>query len=122
MTALKPPKHLSREARGLWRDLIVAYDVKDESRVHLLTLAMEQHDRMREAQRAIAEYGAITRDRYGGPRQNPAVAIENRAHRTFVATLKAALKGQKPANGAAKSTKSASVVALHDFIGKRSPK
>jgi phage terminase small subunit len=119
MTQFRAPKHLSKEACGIWRDLIAAYGVKDERSVHLLTLAMGQHDRMREAQRAITEYGAITRDRYGNPRQNPAVSIENRSHRTLVATLKAALRGHKPVNNVAEKSRSASVVALHEFIDRR---
>jgi phage terminase small subunit len=122
MPKRQPPKTLSAEAGRLWCEIAAAYAVKDERGAHLLTLAFEQFDRMREAQRSIAAHGAITSDRYGNPRQNPAVMIENRAQRTHIATLREALKGKKRADAGADRSRSASVVALHEFIGDRNRK
>src|ERR1051326_3266735 len=116
MTKRKPPKNLSREAGRLWCEICAAYAVKDERASHLLTLAFEQFDRMRQAQASIAAHGAITSDRYGNPRQNPAVAIESRAQRTHIATLREALKGRKRIDAVADRSRSSSVVALHEYL------
>jgi phage terminase small subunit len=44
---------------------------------------------MKEAQAAIREHGVLIRDRYGGLRQNPAIAVERAARDGMLAALKA---------------------------------
>ena len=117
--ARRPPDQLSKEARRLWRQLVNDYDLKDERSLHLLALACEQFDRAQEAARSIAEHGAIVLDRYGNPKQNPAVGIEVRAQKQHMSALKAALSGKKRTDRVAEEAKSASVVALHEFMDNR---
>ena len=117
--AHKPPRHLSKDAGRRWRELVSAYDLQDERSLHLLTLAFEQFDRMREASASIAADGAIVLDRYSNPKANPAIAIENRAQRAHIAALKEALRGRKRVDHVAEKSRSASVVALHEFLDNR---
>lgn len=71
-----PPRHLSAEAKALWKRIVTEFGLVDSPGVALLTAGLEAHDRMREAQAAIAKDGATFRDRFGQLRAHPAVAIE----------------------------------------------
>jgi hypothetical protein len=52
----EPPKGLSTEAAGLWRTYTTVWELDEHSLV-VLRLALECHDRMREAQREIKARG-----------------------------------------------------------------
>jgi P27 family predicted phage terminase small subunit len=69
---------LSAEAKRRFKEIAVEYGIQPDQTAAVLILktAMEAFDRMREAQRAIAEHGVVFLDRYDQPRANPAAAIE----------------------------------------------
>jgi P27 family predicted phage terminase small subunit len=84
----KAPKHLAADGRALWLELQRAYQIVDSGGLALLTTACECLDRMRNAQKLIAERGELIADRYGGLRANPAVIIEKDARSGLLAAIK----------------------------------
>jgi P27 family predicted phage terminase small subunit len=76
MTKSRPPKALSREARAWWLKLQREYPLDDAAALFLLEVALTAFDRMRQAQRAIAEHGVTVVDRWGQIKTNPATTIE----------------------------------------------
>jgi hypothetical protein len=54
----------------------------------LVTAAAEAQDRIREAQRAIRQYGALVPDRYGALKQNPACFLERDARAGMLSALR----------------------------------
>jgi len=86
---LKPPNHLSPHGSRFFTDVAAEYDISDAAGLALLTTAAECLDRMRAAQAAIAVFGEMTVDRYGGPKINPACGLEKDARTGFLAALKA---------------------------------
>jgi P27 family predicted phage terminase small subunit len=85
----KAPKHLSREAQGVWKAIVAEYELEDRAGLLLLQTALEAFDRMREAQAAIADKGALTEDRWGQLKSNPACVIERDSRSAMLAALKA---------------------------------
>ena len=76
-TPTKPPqapKHLSAEAGKVWRSVATQYEMEERHRL-ILTTALEAHDRMREAQRAIERDGAYVEGRFG-LKAHPGLAVE----------------------------------------------
>jgi phage terminase small subunit len=88
-TAPLAPPHLGEAGAALWLDIVRQYRIADGAGQALLTVAAECLDRMKEAQAAIREHGVLIRDRYGGLRQNPAIAVERAARDGMLAALKA---------------------------------
>ena len=86
---MHPPEHLKAAGRQLWLDLADEYGIEDSAGLTLLCTAAECLDRMREAQRAIEEHGAVVDDRYGVPKQHPACALEKDSRNGLMAALKA---------------------------------
>lgn len=84
----KPPRHLKSAGRRLWLGIVGEYHVRDAAGLTLVLAAAECRDRLDEAQRAIRELGAITKDRYGNPRQNPACLLERDARSGLFQALK----------------------------------
>ena len=83
------PKHLSAQAKRLWRGLVEEYGVADGAGLAILTAGLEAHDRMRQAQQAIDKDGATFRDRFGQLQMNPAVRIERDSRVAWLGALKA---------------------------------
>jgi P27 family predicted phage terminase small subunit len=77
-----PPRHLSTEAKGIWRSVLAEYslEVRHEA---VLMAALESWDRMREAQAAIRKDGAYTEGRFG-LKAHPALAIERDSRTAFL--------------------------------------
>lgn len=86
--SLAPPARLSVEAQEQWTAFTLEFDFDDQSLMILLT-SLEAFDRMRQAQRELAEHGSLTFvTRYGEPKPHPASAVENRSRAAYVAGLK----------------------------------
>lgn len=84
----KPPAHLLKDGARLWRDVAAEYGISDAGGLAVLTTAAECLDRMRAAQRAIQEHGAIVLDRYSKPKVNPACSLEKDARAGFLLAIK----------------------------------
>jgi P27 family predicted phage terminase small subunit len=83
-----PPRHLSQEARKFWRKIADEYAIDDDAGMLVLTTAFEAHDRMREAQRKIAEDGTTVMDRFGQVKAHPLLPVERDARAQFLAALR----------------------------------
>lgn len=83
------PRHLSKDARTLWRRLTGEFEISDEAGIALLTVACESFDRMKSASAAISEHGVLIKDKFGQLKPNPAASIERDARSQYLAALKA---------------------------------
>jgi hypothetical protein len=77
------PRHLSREARALWRSLHERYEFEDHEE-HTLRLALESLDRASQARRALKRLGTTYEDRFGAPHLRPEVSIERDARASWL--------------------------------------
>jgi phage terminase small subunit len=84
----KVPAHLLKDGARLYRDVASEYGIADAGGLAVLTTAAECLDRMRAAQRAIQEHGAIVMDRYGKPKVHPACSLEKDARAGFLLAIK----------------------------------
>jgi phage terminase small subunit len=89
LNAATAPKHLKTPGGALWRDMVAEYGIADAAGLALLTTAAECLDRMRAAQKAIADHGEIVVDRYGAPKLNPACNLEKDARAGMLAAFRA---------------------------------
>jgi P27 family predicted phage terminase small subunit len=94
----KPPKHLSREAKGWWAKFSGEWILDDAAQLILAT-ALEAFDRMRGAQKLIADKGAVFEDRFGQLRPNPATTIERDARAALLGALKSLHLDFEPIQG-----------------------
>lgn len=82
MTDHPAPRHLSLEARRLWRETLRAYDLEARHET-ILMVALEALDRMREAQAAVAKDGAYVVGRFG-MKSHPGLAVERDSRLAFL--------------------------------------
>jgi phage terminase small subunit len=82
------PAHLGAAGARLWADVVRQYRIGDGAGLALVTTAAECLDRLREAQEAVREHGVLIRDRYGGLKANPAIAVERGARDGMIAALR----------------------------------
>ena len=101
---LKPPGHLKAAGRRLLTDIVTQYRIADGAGLALVTTAAEAQDRIREAQRAIRQYGALVPDRYGALKQNPACFLERDARAGMLSALRALNLDLEPLRDPGRST------------------
>jgi hypothetical protein len=80
---LDPPRHLSVEARALWRELHARYEF-EPAEEKTLRLALEALDRANQARRAIRRLGLTYEDRFGAPHPRPEVVIERDSRQAWL--------------------------------------
>ena len=85
MTTHRPPAHLGRPGRRLWKSVTGEFALAPHQ-LELLRLAAEATDRADEARQLLDEQGLTFHDRAGLPRSRPEVAVE-RDSRLAVARL-----------------------------------
>ena len=71
----KPPEHLTREAKTLWRKLLAEWDLGDDALI-LLRAALESFDRCEQARKLLEKEGLVVLDRFNQPKAHPAASIE----------------------------------------------
>jgi P27 family predicted phage terminase small subunit len=84
----RPPAGLSAEAKRWWGKLAETF-VFDDHQLMLLEELVRTLDRLREAQKLIAEHGAVFKDRWGQLRPNPACVVERDSRAALVRLLEA---------------------------------
>lgn len=92
----KPPRHLSREAKRLWREIQESYVIDDKAGTLLLQTALEAFDRMREYQAQIKKDGPVILDRFEQPKAHPLLATERDSRAQMLAALKALNLDREP--------------------------
>ena len=78
----KPPEHLSKEAKKLWRSTCENYAIDDQAAM-VLQAGLEALDRRTQARIEIAAGGAVVKDRWGQDKPSPWIAIERDAAATL---------------------------------------
>jgi phage terminase small subunit len=112
-TKLAPPRHLSAEARELWRTLHEAF-VLDSHEEKTLRLALEALDRANQARRALRRHGLVYEDRFGAPHARPEVAIERDSRQAWIRMMAALDLPAEEAPGQSR--------ARHGQFGPRTPR
>lgn len=84
----KCPVGISKEAQKLWHSTLNDYVVESDAGLKLLEAACRAWDRLRDAQRMIARDGSTFHDRFGQPRNHPALEVELKCSAEFRALLK----------------------------------
>ena len=82
MTENKPPEHLSRSAKKLWREIDGEYFLGPES-LPLLETALSNWDRVREAREIIEKQG-LTLGEGERIRRHPACDLEKQYYSVFL--------------------------------------
>jgi len=85
---MKPPLHLNRPGKRLFRLISKEYGITDAGGIALLVRACECQDRLAAAWEIIAQEGEITKDRYGNARLHPAMSLEKDARAGFLQAMK----------------------------------
>jgi hypothetical protein len=88
----------------VWTDIVTQYRIADGAGLALVTTLAECQDRIREAQRAIRQHGALVPDRYGVPKQNPACLLERDARAGMLSALRALNLDLEPLRDRGRST------------------
>ena len=79
---MKPPKHLSREVKKWFAQVIESYELEPHH-LRLLALAAESWDRTCQARAIIDAQGMTYLDRFGAPRARPEISIERDSRTAF---------------------------------------
>lgn len=83
----RPPKHLSRDAKRYWREIVAAYELEP---THLLLLAQacDAMDAAEQHRRIVAEQGATVVDRFKQVREHPSGKAMRDATHQFRQSIK----------------------------------
>lgn len=87
--ATRPPGHLSKEGKKIWRDLITEYGIEDVAGLRILRVALEAFDRAQSAREAIDKEGMTVTDKFNQTKPHPLLPIERDSRAAFLAGLKA---------------------------------
>lgn len=82
------PAGLSEPAKTWWRRIVNDYEITDAAGRLLVETALQAFDRMHEARELITKHGAVTKDRFGQLRPNPATVIERDSRAAMLHALK----------------------------------
>jgi len=86
---VRAPSGLSSAAGEWWKKLVCDFSIDDSGGLLLLETALQAFDRMHEARGLIETHGAVTFDRFGQLRPNPATVIERDSRAAMLSALKA---------------------------------
>ena len=84
MDEIRPPKHLSREAKKIWRT-INHERVMPDSYLVILRVSLEAYDRLQAARKILDEEGIYYKTETGYKREHPCLRIERDARSGFLA-------------------------------------
>ena len=85
---IRVPGHLSTEARKWYRSIRSEYGIDDSGGLLILLALCEAFDRMKSAQKIIANEGARVTDRFGQVKSHPLCSVERDARSAVYAGLK----------------------------------
>lgn len=88
MKNIRPPKHLSIEAKTIWKDLVCEYDIQDSAGLRILRVSLESFDRAQECRKKIDEDGLIFYDKFQQRKCHPLLSIERDSRAAFLTGLK----------------------------------
>lgn len=91
----RPPKHLTKEAKNLWKAILEDYSLEASERATLKT-ALEHYDRMNAAREVITAEGFTITDPSGRARVHPAVQVEKEARSGFLQAWRLLALNEEP--------------------------
>lgn len=84
----RPPGHLSKAAKALWRALHAEWNIPDAGSIAILVSALESYDRCQLARRTLAADGLTIRDKFGQVKVHPLCSVVRDAEAGFRAALR----------------------------------
>ena len=93
------PRHLSVEAKQIYRGLVDEYGIDDTAGLRILQASLESFDRATRARKQIDEDGMTVTDKYGQVRPHPLLANERDSRAAFLAGLRCLNLGLESDNG-----------------------
>ena len=88
MQTIRPPGHLSPEAKRLWNTLTAEYAIRDCGGLAILKSGLEARDRAEGCRLRIDEEGLTIEDRFGTAKPHPLLAAERDARGQWLAAVK----------------------------------
>src|SRR4030042_5825048 len=92
------PGHLSKEAKGIWKELTDEYGITDAGGLAILKTGLEAYDRATGARLAINKEGLTITDRFGVAKPHPLISCERDARGQWLAALKQLCLNIEPLN------------------------
>lgn len=84
----RPPGHLSKEGKALWKALHAEWRIDEPGSVAILLVGLESFDRCQVARRTLAKDGLTTEDRFHQVRVHPLCAVARDSEAAFRAALR----------------------------------
>lgn len=84
----RPPKHLSREAKVLWKRLLGEWRVDDPGSLAILVVGLESLDRCQTARKVLVAEGMSVKDRWGVAKVHPLCQVVRDAEAAFRSALR----------------------------------
>ena len=91
----KPPKHLTREAKSLWRAILEEYDLEPAEKA-LLKVALENYCRAQACREEIDKDGPTITDPSGRVRAHPALQAEKNALSHYLQAMRLLALNEEP--------------------------
>lgn len=88
MNNISIPKHLSKEARKIFKNLVQEYGITDCAGLRILRVALEAYDRAQSARATIEKDGMTVRDKFGQTKPHPLLPVERDSRAAFLHGLK----------------------------------
>lgn len=85
----RAPIHLSKEAKGIWKDILSEYSIDDAAGLRILRVSLESFDRAQAARETIDKEGMTVTDKFLQVKPHPLLPIERDSRAAFLAGLKA---------------------------------
>lgn len=82
------PKHLSKEARALWKSVIRQWRIDDDATLAILRVSLEAWDRAQSCRSRITEDGEVVKDRFGQDKPHPLLQHERDARSGFLGGMR----------------------------------
>ena len=92
------PKHLSKEAKRIWRGVLAEYLLDDIAGLRILQAALEARDRAAAARKQIDLEGMTFKDKFEQVKPHPLLACERDSRAAFLAGIKALCLDLEPLN------------------------
>ena len=84
----KAPKHLSTEAKKIWKEIQAEYQIDDSAGLRILRVALEAFDRAQAAREAIDRDGMTFLDKAGQVKSHSLLPTERDSRAAFLSGLK----------------------------------
>ena len=84
---IKAPLHLRKDTARWWSEVVREWSLEEHHR-RLLTLASEAWDRATEARETLKKAGAYYKDRFGQPKEHPALGVERDSRIAFARLIR----------------------------------